>query len=164
MNRLLLVSLLGLIGAGAAVPAASEPTAKGGRPRAVRFVNPTGLAKSPRYSHVVEVTGGRLVIVSGQIAQDAAGNLVGAGDFAAQSRQVFENLKTALAGVGAGYKDIVKLTTFIVDISKNIEAYRDVRQEYLRGIAEPPTSTTVGVPALVRGDYMLEVEAIAVVP
>lgn len=163
MNRLLLVSLLGLIGAGAAVPAASEPTAKGGRPRAVRFVNPTGLAKSPRYSHVVEVTGGRLVIVSGQIAQDAAGNLVGAGDFAAQSRQVFENLKTALGGVGASYKDVVKLTTYLVDMSQ-LETYRHVREEYLRGNPEPPASTTVGVPGLVREGYLLEVEAIAVVP
>jgi enamine deaminase RidA (YjgF/YER057c/UK114 family) len=132
--------------------------------QAVRFVNPPGLAKSPRYSHVAQVTRGRLILISGQVAQDANGNLVGAGDMAAQTRQVFENLKTALAASGATYKDVVKLTSFIVDISKNIEAYREVRQEYLRGIAEPPTSTTVGVPALVRGDYLLEVEALAVVP
>jgi enamine deaminase RidA (YjgF/YER057c/UK114 family) len=137
-----------------------------GAPRgpAVRFVNPTGLAKSPRYSHVAQLTRGRLIFISGQVAQDANGNLVGAGDMAAQTRQVFENLKVALAAAGATYKDVVKLTSFIVDISKNIDAYREVRQEYLRGIAEPPTSTTVGVPALVRGDYMLEVEAIAVLP
>jgi enamine deaminase RidA (YjgF/YER057c/UK114 family) len=83
---------------------------------------------------------------------------------AAQTRQVFENLKVALAAAGASYKDVVKLTSFVVDISKNIDAYRQVRQEYLRGIAESPTSTTVGVPALVRGDYLLEVEAIAVLP
>jgi enamine deaminase RidA (YjgF/YER057c/UK114 family) len=131
---------------------------------AVRFINPAGLAKSPRYSHVAEVNRGRLIFVSGQVAQDAAGNLVGAGDMAAQTRQVFENLKVALAAAGASYKDVVKLTSFIVDISKNIETYREVRQEYFRGIADPPTSTTVGVPALVRGDYLLEVEAIAVVP
>jgi enamine deaminase RidA (YjgF/YER057c/UK114 family) len=131
---------------------------------AVRFVNPPGLAKSPRYSHVAEVTRGRLILISGQVAQDANGNLVGAGDMAAQTRQVFENLKVALAAAGASYKDVVKLTSFVVDISKNIDAYRQVRQEYLRGIAESPTSTTVGVPALVRGDYLLEVEAIAVLP
>jgi enamine deaminase RidA (YjgF/YER057c/UK114 family) len=130
----------------------------------VRFINPAGLAKSPRYTHVAEVTRGRLILISGQVAQDANGDPVGAGDMAAQTRQVFENLKVALAAAGASYKDVVKLTSFIVDISKNIETYREVRQEYLRGIAEPPTSTTVGVPALVRGDYLLEVEAIAVVP
>jgi enamine deaminase RidA (YjgF/YER057c/UK114 family) len=131
---------------------------------AVRFVNPPGLAKSPRYSHVAEITRGRLILISGQVAQDAQGNLVGAGDMAAQTRQVFENLKIALTAAGATYKDVVQLTSFVVDISKNIDAYRQVRQEYLRGIAEPPTSTTVGVPALVRGDYLLEVEAIAVLP
>lgn len=131
---------------------------------AVRFVNPPGLAKSPRYSHVAEVTRGRLILISGQIANDAKGEPVGAGDMAAQTRQVFENLKVALAGSGATYKDVVQLTTFIVDIPRNIEAYREVRQQYLSGLAQPPTSTTVGVPALVRGEYLLEVEAIAVVP
>jgi enamine deaminase RidA (YjgF/YER057c/UK114 family) len=134
-----------------------------GAPRgpAVRFVNPSGLAKSPRYTHVAEISRGRIILIAGQVSQDASGNLVGAGDMAAQTRQVFENLKVALAAAGASYNDVVKLTSFIVDISKNIEAYREVRQEYLRGIAEPPTSTTVGVPALVRDYYLLEVEAIA---
>ena len=70
----------------------------------------------------------------------------------------------ALSAAGASYKDVVQLTSYIVDISKNIEAYREVRQEYLSGLTQPPTSTTVGVPALVRADYLLEVEAIAVVP
>jgi enamine deaminase RidA (YjgF/YER057c/UK114 family) len=130
---------------------------------AVRFVDPPGLAKSPRYSHVAEVSRGRLILISGQVAQDAKGDPVGA-DMAAQTRQVFENLKIALAGSGATYKDVVQLTTFIVDIPKNIEAYREVRQQYLSGLAQPPTSTTVGVPALVRGEYLLEVEAIAVLP
>jgi enamine deaminase RidA (YjgF/YER057c/UK114 family) len=65
---------------------------------AVRFVNPPGLAESPRYSHVAQVTRGRLIFISGQVAQDANGNLVGAGDMAVQTRQVFENLKVALAG------------------------------------------------------------------
>jgi enamine deaminase RidA (YjgF/YER057c/UK114 family) len=131
---------------------------------AVRFVNPPGLAKSPRYSHVAEVNRGRLILVSGQVAQDAKGDPVGAGAMAAQTRQVFENLRVALAAAGASYKDVVKLTSYIVDVSKNIEAYREVRQEYFRGITQPPTSTTVGVPVLVRGEYLLEVEAIAVLP
>ena len=131
---------------------------------AVRFLNPPGLAKSPRYSHVAEVNRGRLILVSGQVAQDAKGDPVGAGDMKAQTRQVFENLKVALAGSGATYKDVVQLTSYIVDIPKNIEAYREVRQDYLGGLAQPPTSTTVGVPALVRADYLLEVEAIAVLP
>lgn len=130
---------------------------------AVRFRNPDGLPKSPRYSHVAEVTRGRLIFVSGQVAQDAKGNVVGAGDMAAQTRQVFENLKVALAASGASFKDVVKLTSFLVDMSQ-IEKYRDVRTEFLKGIPDPPTSTTVAVPRLVREEYLLEVEAIAVVP
>lgn len=130
---------------------------------AVRYINPAGLAKSPRYSHVVEVTRGRLILISGQVAQDASGKVVGAGDLRAQTRQVFENLKIALAASGATFKDIVKLTSFIVDMSQ-LEAYREVRTEYLKGNPEPPTSTTVAVPRLVNDVYLLEVEAIAVLP
>ena len=130
---------------------------------AVRFRNPDGLAKSPRYSHVAEVTRGKLVFVSGQVAQDAKGNPVGAGDMAAQTKQVFENLRVALAASGASFKDVVKLTSFLVDMSQ-IDKYRVVRSEYLKGMPEPPTSTTVAVPRLVREEYLLEVEAIAVVP
>lgn len=130
---------------------------------AVRYVHPPGLAKSPRYSHVVEVSRGKLVLISGQVAQDASGNIVGAGDMAAQTRQVFENLKIALAASGASFKNVVKLTTFIVDMSQ-LEKYREVRTEFLKGLPEPPTSTTVGVSRLVSEGYLLEVEAIAVVP
>jgi enamine deaminase RidA (YjgF/YER057c/UK114 family) len=129
----------------------------------VRFRNPDGLAKSPRYSHVAEVTRGKLVFVSGQVAQDVKGNPVGADDMAAQTRQVFENLKVALAASGATFKDVVKLTSFLVDMSQ-IDKYRDVRSEYLKGMPEPPTSTTVAVPRLVRPEYLLEVEVIAVLP
>lgn len=151
-----------LLFAGLAASVAGAP--KTPKPRNIRFIHPAGLAKSPRYSHVVEVTGGKLVFISGQVAQDAAGNLVGPGDMAAQTRQVFENLKAALAGAGADLRHVIQLNSYIVEISRNIEKYRDVRQEYLRGIAEPPTSTTVGVQGLVRDDFLLEVEAIAVVP
>jgi len=161
MGSLRVLSSVGLfaalVGSAAAAPRAAKP-------RNVRFVNPEGLAKSPRYSHAVEVTGGKLVFISGQVAQDASGSLVGAGDFGAQTRQVFENLKTALAGVGATWANVIKIDSYILDISSNIEKYREVRQEYLRGNPEPPASTTVGVSALVRGDYLLEVDAVAVVP
>jgi enamine deaminase RidA (YjgF/YER057c/UK114 family) len=131
---------------------------------AVHYANPPGLATSPRYSHVAVVNRGKLILISGQIAQDAQGNLVGAGDMAAQSRQVFENLKTALTAAGASFSDVVQLTTYVVDIAKNIEAYRTVREQYLSGRPDPPTSTTVGVTSLVRPEYLLEVDAIAVVP
>ena len=122
---------------------------------ALRFLNPPGLAKSPRYSHVAEVTRGKLVFVSGQVAQDANGNPVGAGDMKAQAKQVFENLKVALAAAGASEKDVVKLTSYVVDIAKNIEPYREARQEAWGNLPAPPTSTTVGVPALFRAEYLL---------
>lgn len=80
-----------------------------------------------------------------------------------QTRQVFENLKIALAASGASFKHVVKLTSFIVDMSQ-LEKYREIRTEYLKGMSEPPVSTTVGVPRLVSDGYLLEVEAIAVVP
>ena len=130
---------------------------------AVRFVNPPGLAKSPRYSHVAEVTRGKLVFIAGQVAQDANGNPVGAGDMKAQAKQVLENLKIALAGVGATEKDIVMVTSYVVDLPKNIDAYREVRQESWKSLSVPPPGTTVGVSSLVRPEYLLEVDAIAVV-
>jgi enamine deaminase RidA (YjgF/YER057c/UK114 family) len=130
----------------------------------VRFVNPPGLAKSPRYSHIAEVTRGKLVFIAGQVAQDVNGNPVGAGDMKAQAKQVLENLKTALAGAGATEKDIVMVTSYVVDLPKNIDAYREVRQELWSGLSVPPPGTTVGVTSLVRPEYLLEVDAIAVVP
>jgi enamine deaminase RidA (YjgF/YER057c/UK114 family) len=66
----------------------------------IRFIHPEGLAPSPSYTHVVEVWGGRTVYISGQIALNAQGQLVGAGDFEAQARQVFGNLALALASAG----------------------------------------------------------------
>jgi enamine deaminase RidA (YjgF/YER057c/UK114 family) len=144
-----------------ATKAESQPA---GPPR--RFINPPGLAASPRYSHVAEITGGaRMILISGQVAQDAEGKVVGAGDMRAQSKQVFENLKIALASVGATFDNVVKLNTYMTDMSEApFAAYRDVRTEYLKGLAMPPASTTVAVPRLVNPQYMLEVEAVAVIP
>src|SRR5206468_2964875 len=73
-------------------PSSSEP--------AIRFSNPPELAPPPGYSNVVEISGGRMIFVAGQTAIDAAGNLVGKSDFAAQADQVFANLAAALASVG----------------------------------------------------------------
>jgi enamine deaminase RidA (YjgF/YER057c/UK114 family) len=131
---------------------------------ALRFINPPGLAKSPRYSHVAEVTRGKLIFIAGQVSQDVNGNPVGAGDMKAQAKQVLENLGAALAGAGATEKDIVMVTSYVVDLPKNIDTYREVRQELWRSLSVPPPGTTVGVTSLVRPEYLLEVDAIAVVP
>ena len=90
------------------------------------------LYKPPGYSHVVEVTGpGRIVYIAGQLGLDANGNLVGApGDFRAQATQAFENLKLALAAVGAGFGDVVKLNNYLTDMS-HLPIFREVRDNYL---------------------------------
>lgn len=124
------------------------------------FVAPDGVAAGRGYSQVV--TGrGRLVVVSGQIAQDEYGDPVGLGDPAAQARQVFENLRRCLAQAGADFSDVVKLTFFVLDVGylPAIRAARDAVVDTDR----PPASTAVQVAALFAPGYLLEIEAWAVV-
>jgi len=123
-----------------------------------RFMNPSTIAKPGGYSHVVEITGpARIVYIAGQLGLKPNGDI--AGDFRAQVEQAFENLKSALAAVGAGFDDVVKLNNYLVDITPNIAIYREVRDKYV-DTSKPPASTTVGVPALARDGALFEVEAI----
>jgi enamine deaminase RidA (YjgF/YER057c/UK114 family) len=127
-------------------------------PSNMRFMNPEAIAKPGGYSHVVEITGpGRIVYIAGQLGLKPDGKA--AGDFRAQCVQAFENLKAALAAVGAGFDDVVKLNNYLVDIPANLPIYREVRDRYVN-TAQPPASTTVGVPALARNDALYEVEAV----
>ena len=131
----------------------------------VRFLNPRTISKPPGYTHVVEVTGpGRIVYIAGQLGMDVGGKVVGqAGDFRAQAIQVFENLKAALAEVGATFKDVVKMNNYVVDLHKHLPALREVRDLYLGG-RNPPASTTIEIPALAREGALLETEVIAMLP
>lgn len=131
----------------------------------VRFLNPKTISRPPGYTHVVEVTGpGRIIYIAGQLGMDVGGKVVGqAGDFRAQAVQVFENLKMALAEVGATFKDVVKTNNYIVDLKKHIPVFREVRDLYL-GRSNLPASTTVEVPALAREGALLETEVIAMLP
>lgn len=123
-------------------------------------VAPEGVAAGRGYSHVV--TGrGRLVVVSGQVAQDECGELVGPSDPAAQARQVFENLRRCLTAAGAGFGDVVKLTFFVLDVA-DLPAIRAARDALIDS-ARPPASTAVQVTALFAPGYLLEVEAWALV-
>ena len=123
-----------------------------------RFINPPTISKPPGYTHVVEITGpGRIVYTAGQLGFDVSGKM--AGDFRGQTVQAFENLKNALAAVGAEFKDVVKINNYIVDIPTNIAIFREVRDQYLN-MAAPPASTAIGVPALARPGALFEIEAI----
>lgn len=126
----------------------------------IRFINPTTLARTPNYTHVVEVTGGRTIYISGQISLDATGNLVGRGDFRAQTEQVFQNLKLALESVGASFKDVIKLNMYVTDITQ-LSALREVRDKYVN-TQTPPASTLVEVRKLAREELLIEIEAVAV--
>ena len=112
------------------------------------------------YSQGVKVQGGALVFISGHVPADAQGNLVGKGDIAAQTKQVFENLKAMLEDAGATFNDVVKLGIFLKNIG-DFPAFAEVRSQYLT--APFPTATLVAVSSLVDKDWLVEVEAIAVV-
>jgi reactive intermediate/imine deaminase len=115
------------------------------------------------YSHAVRIqTGdGVLLFVSGQVAFDPDGNLVGEGDMARQTEQVFENLKAVLEANGASFQNVAKLSTFMTDIGRLAEM-AEIRRRYVAD--PPPASTTVEVSALFRPEALIEVEAVAAIP
>ncbi len=122
-------------------------------------VQPAAMAQpTGAYSLAVEVTCNRFAFISGQVALDARGELVGPGDVAAQSRQVFENLSAILETAGGGFANLVKLTVFLTDPA-HFPAFAQVRKEYLS--APYPAASTVVVQALVDPAWLIEVEAVA---
>jgi enamine deaminase RidA (YjgF/YER057c/UK114 family) len=125
----------------------------------INFVNPPELSSPPGYSHVAEVRGGRLVYISGQVALDAQGKLVGKGDLEAQADQVFRNLGLALASVGCTARNVVKFTVYMRD-AKDLAAYRRARDRFM-GEGPRPASTLVEVSKLASEDFLIEVEAVA---
>ncbi|MEV5550349.1 RidA family protein [Streptomyces sp. NPDC052309] len=126
-----------------------------------RIPAPDGVAPAAQYSHVVLGTG-RFVAVSGQLALDEDGRVVGEGDPAAQARQVFENLRRCLAAAGATFDDVVKLTFFVTDMAL-MPAIRAARAEHIPD-DRLPAASAVQVASLVRPEFLMEIEAFAVVP
>jgi 2-iminobutanoate/2-iminopropanoate deaminase len=112
------------------------------------------------YSHVVTVTGGTHVFIAGQLARDGNGNLVGRGDMRAQIEQVGKNLQQCLAAAGAKLDDLIKTTTYVTDIEEFFK-HAEIRMRYFGPAL--PTSTTVEVRRLSHPDFMVEVEAMAVI-
>jgi enamine deaminase RidA (YjgF/YER057c/UK114 family) len=126
-------------------------------------LNPATLAPPRGYSHVAVVTTGKQIHVSGQVALNTAGELVGKGDLAAQTEQVFVNLGHALASAGATIADVFKIVIYVVALAPDkVAAVRAVRNKHLGG-GPFPASTMVGVTALVHPDLLVEIEAIAAV-
>ncbi len=100
--------------------------------------------------------------IAGQVATDAAGDVVGVGDFEVQARQVFDNLRIALEAGGATFDNVVKMTTFIVNFDRAlVPGLFAIRADYIG--EKTPATTLLGVQALARPEYLLEIEAIAIV-
>jgi len=113
--------------------------------------------KDRGYSHVAKA--GKTLYIAGQVARDVQGRLVGKGDFAAQARQVYTNLKNILQEAGGGLKNIVKTTTLLTHVG-HVESFGKVRYEFFGEIMPP--NTLLIIQSLASPDFMIEVEAIAV--
>lgn len=155
----MLVICLAVLGVFAAVGA---PNWLHGQAPGRQALNPPSLPPPRGYSHVVIAPAGRRVSISGQVAVDSLGAVVGAGDFRAQCVQVFENLGRALRGAGATFADVVSTNMYVTDLG-HLAILREVRARYLPAEA-PPASTLVQVVALYRPELMIEIAAEAVLP
>jgi reactive intermediate/imine deaminase len=128
----------------------------------VTFINPDSMPPASGYTHVVEVKNCRMLFISGQVPLDRDGALIGQGDLAAQTDQVFKNIKGALEAAGAGFAEVVKLTLYMTDIAQ-IQVVREVRDRFVNK-QNPPASSAVEVSRLVSEHFLIEVDAVAAIP
>jgi enamine deaminase RidA (YjgF/YER057c/UK114 family) len=130
----------------------------------VKYKNPSNLPKPlGAYSHIARAKASELLFIAGQLAVNEAGELVGKGDFAAQMRQVFDNLGRALGSEGLGFDSVTKFTTYLVH-SQDIESFMAVRKELFTTIypgGQYPPNTLLMVDRLVGEQFLIEVEVIA---
>lgn len=133
---------------------------RAGQDRLTHIHAPAGVFPGNGYTHVVTGSG-RLVAISGQVALDGNGIVVGVGSAEAQTRQVFANLHRCLSSAGARFSDVIKLGYYVTDVAF-LPAIRSVRDEYIN-TARPPASTAVQVAALFRPELLVEIEAWALV-
>jgi enamine deaminase RidA (YjgF/YER057c/UK114 family) len=126
------------------------------------FINPPQLCPTFGWTHVAVSSGQRTVYISGQVAVDENGQVVGAGDLRAQTEQAFRNVQLALEAAGATFADVVKTNLYVVGLKpEHVPIIREARAKYVSQ-ETPPTSTLVGVSALVGPEWLIEIEAVAV--
>ena len=130
----------------------------------VKFINPSSSSTPRSYSQaaIIDLGNCKMIIISGQTALDAQGNLIGKGDMAKQTEQVFLNIKKIVTDLGGTMDNIVKTGIFLVDASQ-IQAFRDTRNKFIN-LKNPPTSTLIHVNDLFSDDILLEIEATAIIP
>jgi enamine deaminase RidA (YjgF/YER057c/UK114 family) len=130
----------------------------------VRYVDPEGLNKNPAFTNLVVVEGpARTVHVGGQNAVDASGNIVGKGDIAAQTEQVLANVRAALAAGGAGPEHVIKWNLLVVEGVSLQEGYSAFQRAWV-DTPNPPAITAAFVAGLANPEFLVEMDAIAVVP
>jgi len=128
----------------------------------LQLINPEGLPVPSTYTHVVIATGTTMVFIAGQEPEDTHGDLVGAGDLAAQARQVFANLGRALEAAGAGPEQVAKITIYVVHHRPERLPVIEQARQHLFG-EHKPADVVVGVETLSQPGYLIEVDAIAVI-
>ena len=130
----------------------------------VKFKNPTSVSTPKGYSHLVQIDLGnsKMLILSGQVAFDNKGNLIGKDDFGKQTEQVFLNIKSIVESAGGTMDNVVKLNYYLLDVGQ-IQVLRQIRDRYVN-LKTPPASTLVQVSKLFRDDVLIEIEATAIIP
>lgn len=133
-------------------------------PGPVQHLNPDGLSKNPAFTQAIAVTGAaKTIYIGGQDAVDASGKIVGKGDIKAQTEQVLENIQMALAAAGAGLEHVVKWNLCIVQ-GQPLQPGFEVFQRVWGRRPNPPTITMAYVAGLANPDFLLEIDAVAVLP
>jgi len=128
----------------------------------MQLMSPNSMHKPVGYSHLAKANRDEIVFIAGQVALDASGNVVGPGDFRAQTERVFENLKAAVEAIGGSFRNIIKLNVYVLDRAQ-LREYREVRDRYI-DLENPPVSTAIQVAALFRPEFLIEIEAVAALP
>lgn len=130
----------------------------------VQYINPEGLNRNPAFSNVVVVPRNmKTVFIGGQDSVNAEGKIIGKGDIKKQSEQVFKNLEIALDAVGATFENIIKWNIYVVEGTNPMPAF-EVSQKIMSDIENSPAITIVFVSSLANPDFLIEIDAIAVIP